>query len=493
MEVQEQQVNLTDFLRLGKDTLFYGGINVATKAVSLALIPIYTRFFVPSEYGIIELLMTASALLSRVFSVGVDSALLRFYHDCSAQDRRNLASTILTYLAIVGIPVAIVLSFFSNRLSRLLFNSDVHSSLVTLMLVAIPFIMIGWIPQDLTRLKFEKLKYNFLIVGGNVFYAVAALILIVVLHKGLWGVMFSHFLRAILFVLFGIVLIRQDFSLRIDLSKLKRVLTFGAPLLPATIALWVSNSSDRFFLAKLASLHSVGVYSVANRLAWVQWFIFSSFQLAFTPIAYSIYKRPDAAVIFRKVFVYYIVLSSILGLTISVFGLDLLRILTPPPYHPAHMVLGLLNLSIILHGVFYIFGIGISIAKKTKYFAYSYVLGAIANISLNLLLIPTYGVMGAASATLISFGITAILGAYWSKRSYPLRFPMNRLVIICSLFLSFCLLGIWLNSSLGEYILPKLLTVFVFAGLMFLLLDREDRILLIGLSKRFLKSRKRGL
>lgn len=492
MEFEETHIDFLRFVRLGKDTLFYGGTSVVSKVVSLALVPFYTRFFVPSEYGVIELLMTASALLSRVFSVGVDSALLRFYNDYSTQERKELASTTVSYLLIAGIPVCVMLSLFSPQISKLLFNSGAHSDLITVMLLTIPFIMIGWIPQDLTRLRFEKLKYNFLIAGGSIFYGIAAVTLVLALQKGLWGVMFSYFLKACLFGLLGIILVRQGFSLRIDFTTLRRLLNFGAPLLPASMALWVSNSSDRFFLVKFASLHSVGIYSIANRLAWGQWFVFSSFQLAFTPIAYSIYKKPNADVLFRKVFVYYIVLSSILGIGISIFGMNILQILTPQAYHPAYRVVGLLNLSVILHGVFYIFGIGISIAKKTKYFAYSYAVGAIANISLNLLLIPPYGVIGAASATVVSFGVTALLGSHWSKKSYPLHFPLRKLIVICALFLSFYILGILIDSSLGGHIPAKVFTIFVFMGFMLLLLDREDQILLIELPKRLMKSGRKG-
>lgn len=487
MEDKETQIDVLQFIKLGKDTLFYGGTNVMTRVVSLALVPFYTRYFVPSEYGMIELLVAASALLSRIFSVGVDSAFLRFYNDYTSQERRELASTSLFYLVIVGIPVCLGLSFFSNRFSQLLFNSNDHSALVTLMLLTIPFVMMGWIPQDITRLKSEKLKYNFLIVGGSLFYGIVAVILVILFHKGLFGVMLSHFMRAILFAFLGILLVSQSFSPRINLGKLKELLNFGAPLLPASIALWVSSSSDRFFLVKLASLNSVGIYSVANRLAWIQWFIFSSFQLAFTPIAYTLYKKPDADMIFRKVFIYYIVGSSILGVVISVFSLNILQILTPQTYHSAYKVVGLLNLSVILHGVFYLYGIGISIARKTKYFAYSYVLGALVNLSLNLLLIPHYGVLGAAIATLISFAITALLGSYWSAKSYPLPFQNHKLIIICTLFLGFYLFGLLADSSLGGDLFIKTAAVTLFAAVTLLFLDRKDRILLIKLPKRFLK------
>jgi O-antigen/teichoic acid export membrane protein len=460
--------------------------------VSLALLPIFTRLFTPSEYGIIELLVTASALLTRILAVGVDSALLRFYNDYQVEERKGLVFTGLFYLAVVGVPISLVLSRFSDVFSRLLLGSDAHSTLVTLMLLTMPFIMIGWLPQDLTRLEFRKLKYNFLMTGGTVFYAIAAVGLVVFLHKGLWGVIFSHFLKASLFALLGIILVRHNLVPKVDFEKLKKLLSFGAPLLPAAIALWVSNSSDRFFLVRLASLHSVGVYSVANRLAWVQWFVFSSFQLAFTPIAYSIYRRPHTAVLFRRVFMYYIALSSVLGIGVSIFGLNLLRLLTPEAYHPAHRLVGLLSLSVILHGAFYIFGIGISIAEKTKYFAYSYLIGAAANIALNLVMIPRHGAMGAAVATVISFAIVALLGGYWSKRAYPLDFPFRKLILACLLFLIFNAIGVLIDTALGGSLLIKTLTVVVFAILMFLLLDRDDRSLLSKASTKLAGNRMKG-
>ena len=492
MEVTNNQENRPHFLRLGRDTFFYGSMNLVAKVVSLALLPLYTRFFTPAEYGIMELLLTVSALLTRLLSAGVDSALLRFYNEYEAQERRRLVFSGLLYMTAVGIPFGLFLTGFSGSLSVLLFGSSDHSALVALMFVTIPFIMIGWIPQDLTRLEFKKRSYNFLMTGGNVFYAIAVLILLLLFHKGLWGVMFSHFLKATLFALLGIILVRRNLFPKIDLAALKKLLTFGAPLLPAAIALWVSNSSDRFFLLRLASLDSVGVYSVANRLAWVQWFVFSSFQLAFTPIAYSIYKKPETVSLFRRVFLYYIAFSSLLGIGISTFSLNLLHLLTPEAYHPAHQVVGVLSLSVILHGAFYIFGIGISIAKRTKYFAYSYLTGAAVNIGLNLLMIPRYGAMGAAIATVISFATVALLGAHWSRRFYPLKLPFGRLILICVLFLTFNTIGIFIDTHLGGSLSVKVCALSAFAFLMFRLLDKEERALLVRLGARLVGARVKG-
>jgi len=482
-----KQDDIEQILRIGKDTLFYGGTNVMARAVSLALLPFYTRFFVPAEYGVMELLMTVSAIVPRLLSVGMDSALLRFYNDYDVDERRESAFTVAVYFACIGIPVALLLSTFSEQWSGLLFGSHKYSSLVVIMLLAVPFTMIGWVPQDLTRLRFKKLEYNFLMVGGALFYAVAAVILVLFFQQGLYGVMWGHLLRAVLFAFLGIILVRSSFTVRLDWKKLAEFVKFGAPLLPASIALWVSNSSDRFFLARLASLDSVGVYSVATRLASVQWFVLTSFQLAFTPIAYAVYREPSAESLFRRVFMYYVTLSSILGIVLSVFALNLLRILTPQSYHSGYNVVGLLNLGVIMHGVFYMFGIGLSIAKRTEYFAYSYVLGALANLALNLLLIPRFGVVGAATATLVSFALTAVCGFYWSKVSYPLHFPISRLVVLCGLFLISYLLAVFIDSSLGGNILLKSCIAGIYVALTLLLLHGEERILLVDMARGIIK------
>ena len=146
----------------------------------------------------------------------------------------------------------------------------------------------------------------------------------------------------------------------------------------------------------------------------------------------------------------------------------------------------------ILHGAFYIFGIGISIAEKTKYFAYSYLIGAAANIALNLVMIPRHGAMGAAVATVISFAIVALLGGYWSKRAYPLDFPFRKLILACLLFLIFNAIGVLIDTTLGGSLLIKTLTLVVFAILMFLLLDRDDRSLLSKASTKLAGNRMKG-
>ena len=204
--------------------------------------------------------------------------------------------------------------------------------------------------------------------------------------------------------------------------------------------------------------------------------------MAYTPIAYSIYKRPEAFATFRRVFVMFLVLSSLLGVGVSLFSRNILAILAPEAYGTAYTVVGVLNLSIIFHALFYIVGIGLSIAEKTKYFAYSYVIGAVVNVALNMYLIPRYEAMGAAIATLISFGLVASLGSYWSGKSYPLRLPLRKAIFISILFLFFWGIGILIEREGGAVYL-KTLALVAYTVMMLFILGSEDRRRLLEYAK----------
>jgi O-antigen/teichoic acid export membrane protein len=462
--------------RLSKDTVVYGFGNAVLSSISLFLVPIYTRIFSREDYGALDIIATASSLLSLLLLLGLSAAVFRFYHDEDEKGKRELLSTGFWYQFLATLVICVVGALCAQPLSAFLFGSIGYSTFVAIRLLTIPFDAMMRMPVTVMRLNFQKFRYNLLVLGRGLFQTVLTIILVVFFRKGLMGVFVSGLVSAFLFSGLGLVLTARHFRLVFSLQRFRQLLGFGVPLVPASLSRWIMGSADRFFLLKMASLGQVGLYAVGFKLASPQTFLFLAFQLAWSPIAYSIYRQPEAERVFRKVFLYFLLLSSTLGMFLSLFSLEALKLLTRPAYYDGYMVVGLLAFGRVLHGAFYMASMGIAFANKMQYYALSVACGAALNLVLNFLLVPPFGMMGAAVATSLSYGAEACLGYHWARKLYPLRLPFFKVGLVAIIYVPAVVAGVLLNSLSPPFsFLAKCLALMLLLFAIFRMLEQDDR------------------
>ncbi len=468
--------------QVSKDTAVYGFGNVALSAVSFFLIPIYTHIFSTGDYGVLDIIATASSLLSLILLMGLSLAVFRFYHDYDDAGKRELVSTGLWYQFVTPLVFCSLAAFFSGALSGLLFRSERYSSFLAVSLLTIPFNALMQMPITVMRLKFQKIRYNLLVLGRGLFQTAMTIVLVVFLDKGLMGVFVSGLVSAVLFSVLSLFLTARHIRFSFSLKHFQLLLSFGVPMVPASVSRWIMGSADRFFLVKMTSLSEVGLYSVGFKLAGLEAFLFSAFQLAWSPIAYSMYRNPGSERVFRKVFLYFLLLSSVLGMFLSLFSLEALKILTRPAYYEGYKVVGLLAFGRILHAAFYLGAMGICFANRMRYYALSIVSGAVLNLVLNLLLVPPFGMMGAAAATACSHGAEACLGYYWARKFYPLSFPFFKVGLLAAIYVPFLAGGIIVNELLPHAaFLIRCVGMLIFLCLISMLLEQDEKAVLRNL------------
>jgi O-antigen/teichoic acid export membrane protein len=465
--------------RVSRDTVVYGFGNIVLSAISFFLVPIYTRIFSPGNYGVLEIVGTASSLLSTTLLLGMNRAVFRFYHDCDAAGKRELVSTGFWYQFLSPLAFCGLGALLARSISVLLFGSARYSPFLVVSLLTIPFNAMMRMPITVMRLNFRKIRYNLLVLGRGLFQTTLTIILVVFLRKGLMGVFVSALVSAVLFSAFGLFLTARHVRFSFSLKHFRLLLSFGVPIVPAALSHWIMGSADRFFLLRMGSLREVGLYSVGFKLAALQTFLLMAFQLAWSPIAYSMYRRPEADRVFRKFFLYFLLLSSALGVFLSLFSLEGLKILTRPAYYDGYRVVGILAFGRVLQGASYMGSMGIFFAKKTKYYALSVVCGASLNLLLNFLLVPPFGMMGAAVATASSYGAEACLGYYWARKLYSLRLPFHKVVILSAIYVPLLAGGLWVNRLSPEMaFLIKCLAFLVFLFAAAMLLEKDEKIIL---------------
>lgn len=423
-----------------KNSALYSFSALASGFIGIILVPIYTRFFLPDQYGIIDIISISTALLALFVVAGIDNGIARFFIDAESPNDRNLtASTGVFYLAAVSLAVTVILIPFSSLLSKLILGSSEYGLYLLVGLAVIPFTLLSSMFTSLLRCRFQAVRAALVSVGILLVQVVMTILLVVLLHIGILGVFIAILITNFIFSGIGFWLTRNNYSRVFSLKKLKQMFYFGLPYLMLALCYYIMSYSNRYFLTYYSGLDAVGLYGIGYRLASVISIITAGFQFAWGPFYYSTYRDDDAKRTFAKVFDYASTVICIGILFLSLFSRELLRIFTTESYLGAYKVVPLISGSLAVYTMGCYFAIGIGITKKTMHMAWTSIIAAICNILLNIALIPSLGIVGAALSTIISFAIMGILLMTISQKLYkvPYRFASNLIMYFITAFIIF--------------------------------------------------------
>jgi len=201
--------------------------------------------------------------------------------------------------------------------------------------------------------------------------------------------------------------------------------------MPSALAVWVLTWSDRYLLRLLADYTEVGLYDVAYKFGMiVNMVLVAPFRTAWLPFLFQIRESPDAERIYGVVLTYFFAVGMGLFLFLSLFSREIVRLCTTPVYLPTYRAIPLVAFSYLCYGVYFIVDAGVLLAGKTRFYPMITGAGAALNVGLNLWLIPQFGMMGAALATLIAYVFIAC-AMYWASRiCYPIAYERDRLAKI---------------------------------------------------------------
>jgi O-antigen/teichoic acid export membrane protein len=414
--------------RLGKHSVIYGLGGLVSRILAVILLPLYTRYLSPSDYGKVETLIALTTVVGIALSAGIGSAFFRFYFDSPepAARRRVLRTSFwfIMGMATLGLAVGVALA---GDISQLLFGTSKAADLVAASFVGL------WAGMNWTQLtnlfRVEERSAAFVSASiANILVTVGAtLILVVALDKGPIGVIVGNFTGTLAVYAVLVLYRREQLGLEFDRELLRRMNTFGLPLVPSALFLWVTNFSDRIFLVKLADVHEVGLYSVGVRIASALVLLLTAFRLAWPAFAYSIEDDAAARRTYAYVLTYLVVVTTWVATGLALLSPWIVRWITSKPdYESASRVVGPLAFSTVAFAGYMVVAIGVGRSRRTQFNWVVTGVAAMVNIALNLILIPPYGMMGAAIATIAAY-TTMFLGmAWWSQRIYPVAYQWRR-------------------------------------------------------------------
>ncbi|HBA53551.1 oligosaccharide flippase family protein [Syntrophorhabdus aromaticivorans] len=442
----------------------YGLGTVAAKLVSFLLLPLYTRYLTPADYGVLELLDVTMGTAALVISLGLVRAMSRFYYEkTDAHYRNTVISTSYALYAFSALLFGIILLPFSGLIAKLSLRSESYTYLVVLSMADI--LIAGFTDVSLVYLRLIKKSHIFTLITVTRVAILCTLNILFVayFHLGVLGIVYSSLIVRILFsaILATSVLYRTGIKVSVLLAK--NMLVFSLPLIPAGILNLIVNKSDRFFLLYNLSLSAAGIYGLANKLGnSAHLLITESFVTAFSPRRFEMGNaNPEQApLILSKVFSYYVLVMICIGLIISLFVPEILRIMVTEKFFGAGPLVPFLILNMVIFGFRYHFEFGILWAKKTKYYMYINLFNCCLNLALNYSLIPRFGVYGAIIANLASTTAYSFSLFFVSARFYRIHYEFGRLLKAFCLATAFYIFSLSIRThSLHIDVLLKLLLI----------------------------------
>lgn len=476
--------------RLARETVVYGLSSIVGRLLNYFLVPLYTRIFLPNEYGIVTELYAYASFLMVFLTFGMETTFFRFSE--SRFEKNKLYSTSL--IPVLGLNLAFIVlgiltsSFVADRLHYGRHSEYLIYFVIIVGLDAATAIPFARLRQQHRSLKFAALKL--INIGINITLNLFFLLLCpYLLNHGFYGIRAIYnpsfgvgyvFLSNMISSLAGVLLLFGDiFKFRVEFDKelFKEMIIYALPLLLAGLAGMVNETLDRILLRYLLVVPAgitnaneyimaqIGIYGANYKVSILMTLFIQTFRYAAEPFFFSHAKESDSRQLYEKVMTYFILFGLVIFLGIMLY-IDIVKHFIGVKYYPGIGIVPILLLANLFLGVIFNLSIWYKLNNKTRYGAYITIFGAVVTITANCILIPLMGYAGAAWATFICYLFMMMLSYFWGQKHFYIEYDLWKisgyfLLAILIYFIS----RMWSFNSRYLSLLANTILLAVFVGL----------------------------
>lgn len=409
--------------------------SILQRGVSFIMLPIYTRFLTPADYGIIELLTLAVDLVGLIFGLRIAQAIFRYYSIYQGKARDRVVTTALFLVAgcsSVGVALLVTLS---GPVAGLTFADPALAGLLSLFaltllgqgLIEVPMIGLKAAQRPVLFVSFSLGKL-LLQLGLNIYF-------VVLLEMRVEGVVYSTLIATAVMalVLCGYTLATRGIGF--SRAQARELIAFSLPLVLTDLLSFYLTFGDRYFLRAHFGLAEVGLYSLAYKFGFLLAFlIMTPFGNIWDTEKYAIAKAPDFRERFREVFILYSCALIAAATIMSLYIRDFLTIMAAPEFRDAYRVVPVILAAYVVNAWASFCNLGIYLQKKTGEIFYGTLL-AVGVISIGYVgLIPRFGSLGAAWATFGAFAARTAWIYFRSRRLFDMGLQWRSIVYLLCLW-----------------------------------------------------------
>lgn len=449
----------------------YSAASLLQKGVGFFMIPVYTYYLSPHDYGVLELIDLFIVLATMLAGMGLGNAIIRFYHaENTDHAKREVISTAL--FGVLGLVVVLFagLQSFPSLFSKMVFDDDSYTLYFKIIAFTVVLQTLATVPESLLLAQKKSKIFSTITLVTFVSYLTLNIFFIAGLKMGVMGMLLSTLITKILNTSLNYWVTRSNFGWTFSVQKFTAMAKFGLPLIPASIAMLAIHYADRLFVQRYGDPDDLGLYSLGYKFGMILSVLISQpIFYVFNTLRFEMLDDDDPAQSFGRLFTYIFIVMVYAALGIIVLSHEVIQILAPNEYQGAATVVTPIVISYVFFGAQNFFTSGMFIGYKTSYMSAITMGTAVLNIGFNYALVPSFGIQGAAVSTLLTFALLAAATYYGSQRVYPMTLEAGRLVkvtLAAALLYAVCA---FVGGNVWLAILIKLLILGCFVPLLVVL------------------------
>lgn len=458
--------------KLLQNSIAYSVVTVLQKGISFLLLPIYTLYMMPADYGILGVSVSVASFLSIFMTLSLGAAAGRFYYKRKDDEKyiQRLYGTLVTIVLLNSILMGgAFIALHRWIIDPFLGNIDF-----------IPYVLLSLLTAMVSPLYLYFQEYLQTIQDG-VYYSVNSIICFViqvglsvfflaVFKWGVLGVLSANLITAIIFFFYALIVFSKRFKWGIDKDIAKDSFNYALPLVPHQLAAWSNGTIDKLIVNGLKSETDAGLYNLGQQYSSVMGIVTNSINHAYVPWFFDkVNYGEEGRKMIKKVAELLICIITFVAIAMSLFGKELLDLMiSNPEYDGVWMMIPLLVTGYLFQGLYFFYVNILYLNHPQNVFTITLTTMAI-NIGLNFLLIPIWGCMGSALVFAITFLIQSIITLIISmKKEKEVRYNWTSMYVICFLGVLFSMPALLLGSmGLFAGIGVKTAILAVFAAIIF--------------------------
>ena len=425
---------------LAKDTAIYGLSSIVGRFLNYLLVPLYTAVIPASTggYGVVSNVYAYTALILVFLTFGMETGFFRFANKSGEHPEKVYANTLI-FVGGLSLIFVILCMLFLHPISALLEYPD-HPDYIAMMVLVVALDSFQCIPFAYLRYKKRPIKFAsiklFNIVGNillNLFFLLLCPWLDVHAHQlvswfyrpeYLVGYIFVSNLIMSLVQMFFFIPELRGFSYRVDKVLLKQMISYSFPILVFGVVGILNQTIDKMiypflFDDRQEGLVQLGIYSATSKVAMIMAMFTQAFRYAYEPFVFGKNKEGDNRKMYSAAMKYFFIFSLLAFLAVM-FYMDILRYMVARDYWE--------GLS-VFKGIYFNLSFWYKLTDETQWGAYFSIIGCAVILALNIWLVPTYGYVASAWASVAGYGVITLLSYIIGQKKYPVSYPLKDMAV----------------------------------------------------------------
>ena len=470
---------------LVKDTAIYGVSSILGRFLNYLLVPLYTGVLPAASggYGVVSNVYAYTALILVLLTFGMETGFFRFANKKDEQPETVYANSLL-FVGGLSLLFVVVCMIFLHPVSSFLEYPD-HPDYVGMMVVVVALDAFQCIPFAYLRYKKRPIKFagiKLFNIIGNILLNLFFLLLCPWLDTHAPGtvswfyrpdylvgyIFVSNLIMSAVQMFFFIPELR-GFSYRVDWTLMKRMVSYSFPILIFGVVGILNQTVDKMiypflFDDRQEGLVQLGIYSATSKVALIMAVFTQAFRYAYEPFVFGKNKEGDNRAMYAAAMKYFFIFSLLAFLAVMGY-MDLLKYMVARDYWEGLSVVAIVMGAEIFKGIYFNLSFWYKLTDETQWGAYFSLIGCAVILALNIWLVPMYGYVASAWASMAGYGVITILSFFIGQKKYPVSYPLKEMTVylLLAAVLFMLLLAVDIKGVVWRLLFHKVL-IFVFVG-----------------------------